>query len=415
MRFRPFYVASALLAACAFGAGPAAGQLKLGQYEDEAPFRTWNTHPFTAASALGRGGTSFTLATDPSAALANPALLPLLPRFSVLVNGALQTATFNKYGFVNTGIFITQGNLDQNQTGLDFAGLSIRIGYWAVALSVSEAESYARPQALYEEPGPNGRTAYLLQWIQTGSLRVLNFGIGRMLGGGLSLGLGVNYAFGSLRREYAEQIYGAGGYRISDAVTQDFRGVYLNGGLLWAPTSKFRAAAVFRTPYPKKVQGRSTLAYTAPDGPTDITITATSDDEARQPLVLGLGVSWDLLPRLVLAAEASFHNWSAYALNEFGEDRDRAFRDVVRVGLGLEFKQQITLFGGRFDIPSRVGVIYDPQPAKNPASSYWDFTIGTGLAAKHVRLDFGALIGREWGSGAALAVRKFSISFGFQL
>jgi hypothetical protein len=415
MRFQPFTVALALLAVCALGAGPASGQLKIGQYEDEAPFRTWNTHPFTAASALGRGGTSFTLATDPSSGLANPALLPLLPRFCVLVDGAFQTATFNKYGLVNTGIFITQGNLDQNLTGLDFAGLSVRLGYWAFAVSVSEAESYARPQARYEESDRNGRTAYLLQWSQTGSLRVLNFGIGRMLGGGLSLGLGLNYVFGSLRREYGEQVYGAGGYRISDAVTQDFSGVYLNGGLLWAPTSKFRAGAVFRTPYTKNARGRSDLAYTAPDGPTDITITATSDDTARQPLVLGLGVSWDLLPNLVLAAEASFHNWSAYSLKEFGEERDRAFRDVVKVGLGLEFRQQITLFGALLDMPSRVGLIYDPQPMKSPSSAYGDFTLGTGLAGKHIRLDVGALIGREWGSGAGLAARRIAISLGFQL
>lgn len=415
MRFRPFWVASALLAVCALGAGPASGQLKIGQYEDEAPFRTWNAFPFTAASALGRAGTSFTLAADPSAALANPALLPLLPRFSVLVDGAFQTATFNKYGLVNTGIFTTQGNLDQNLTGLDFAGLSVRLGTWAFALSVSEAESYARPQALYEESDRSGRPAYLLQWSQTGSLRVLNFGIGRMLGGGFSLGLGVNYAVGSLRREYVEQIYGPGGYRISDAVTQDFKGVYLNGGLLWAPTSKFRVAAVFKTPYAKKSQGRSTLAYTAPDGPTDIAITAASEDTSRQPLVVGLGVSWDLLPNLVLAVEASFHNWSAYSLKEFGEDRDRAFRDVVKAGLGLEFRQQITLFGARLDIPSRIGIIYDPQPMKDPSSAYEDITLGTGFAGKHVRLDVGALIGREWGSGAGLAARRIAISLGFQL
>jgi hypothetical protein len=415
MRFRRFCISAVLLAVCALGAGPARGQLKIGQYEDEAPFRTWNTHPFTAASALGRGGTSFTLVADPSAALTNPALLPLLPRFSVLVDGAFQSATFDKYGLVNTGVFTTRGNTDQSLTGLDFAGLSVRLGFWAFALSVSEAESYVRPQARYEESYSSGRTAYLFQWSQTGSIKVLNFAVGRMLGGGLSLGLGLNYAFGSLRREYVEQFYGAGGTRISDAVTQDFRGVFLNGGILWAPTTKFRAAAVFRTPYAKKSQSRSDLAYAAPDGPTDIAITATSDDTAWQPFVLGLGVSWDLLPNLVLAAEASFHNWSAYSLREFGEEQDRAFRDVVKVNIGLEFRPQIILFGAAFDIPSRIGVIYDPQPMKDPASAYGDLTLGIGLAGKHVRIDLGALIGREWGSGAGLAARKIAISLGFQL
>ena len=415
MRLRPFYAASALWAVCALGAGPASGQLKIGQYEDEAPFRTWNSFPFTAASSLGRGGTSFTLAADPSAALSNPALLPLLPRFSVLVDGSFQTATFNTYGLVNTGIFTTQGNIDQNLAGLDFAGLSVRLGYWAFAVSVSEAESYARPQARYAETGADGGTAYLLQWSQTGGLRVLNFGIGRMLGAGFSFGLGLNYAFGSLRREYVEQVYGAGGYRISDTVTQDFRGLFLNGGLLWAPTSKFRAAAVFRTPYAKKAAGRSDLDYEAPDGPTDIAITAASDDTSRQPLVLGLGASWDLLPDLILAAEASFYDWSAYSLKSFGEDQDRSFRNVVKAGLGLEFRQRITLFGTALDMPSRIGLLYDPQPMKDPSSAYGNITLGTGLAGKRIRLDVGALVGREWGSGAGLAARRIAISLGFQL
>ena len=44
-----------------------------------------------------------------------------------------------------------------------------------------------------------------------------------------------------------------------------------------------------------------------------------------------------------------------------------------------------------------------------------DLTVGTGLAGKHVRLDLGALIGREWGSGDGLVARKISISIGFQL
>ena len=415
MRPLRLFVPICLLAAFSLGPGAARGQLKIGQYEDEAPFRTWNSHPFAAASALGRGGTVFTLAADPSAALANPALLPLLPRFSVLVEGAFQTATFNKYGLVNTGVFTTQRNIDQTLTAIDFAGLSVRLGYWAFALSVSEDESYVRPQARYEEPDGNGRSAYLFQWTQSGSLKILNFGIGRMLKSGFSLGIGLNYAFGSLRREYVEQSYGAGGTRIADVVTQDFRGVFLNGGVLWSPSSKFRAAAVFKTPFVKKSRSRSDLRFSAPDGNTDIAISAADDDMARQPLVLGLGVSYDLFPTLVLAVEASFHNWSAYSLEEFGEGRDRAFRDVLKISIGLEFKQQITLFGGKFDIPSRVGVIYDPQPAKDPASAYGDLTIGTGLAGKHVRLDLGALIGREWGSGDGLAARKISVSIGFQL
>jgi hypothetical protein len=415
MKFRRAIAGIGLLAALAAGPILARAQLKIGQYEDEAPFRTWNTAPFITAASLGRGGTVFTLAADSSAALSNPALLPLLPRFSLAVNGAFEAASFAKTGPIGTGVFFTDGNAVASSIGLDFAGLAGRAGPWGFAVSISQAESYLRPGASYQESFSGGRASYLIQWNQTGGLRNLNVAVGRILGGGFSLGIGANYVFGSLRRSFVERLTGPGGYEISDVVTQDFRGIFFNGGLLWAPSSRFRAAAVFRTPYPKSSQGQSDLGYKAPDGNTDISITSASDDTIRQPLVLGLGASYDLSPKFVLAAEASFFGWSKYSLDEFGEKADRAFRDTVRLNLGLEFRNQMVLFGTMLDVPSRVGIIYDPQPMTDPSSAYWNITIGTGLAGKRVRLDLAALFGREWGSGSGLIARKIALSLGFQL
>ncbi len=57
---------------------PAWSQLVLGQYEDEAPLRSWNQYGFLGATSLAVGGTRFAFATDCSTSLANPSLLPLL-------------------------------------------------------------------------------------------------------------------------------------------------------------------------------------------------------------------------------------------------------------------------------------------------------------------------------------------------
>ncbi|MBM3311440.1 MAG: hypothetical protein FJY80_08030, partial [Candidatus Aminicenantes bacterium] len=97
----------ALVAACL--PLPAAAQLILGQYEEEAPLRTWNTFPFVPAAALGRGETVLAAAGEPASVLANPALLFSLPRFGLSLGGSLQTASLMKYGPVNTGIFLTDG------------------------------------------------------------------------------------------------------------------------------------------------------------------------------------------------------------------------------------------------------------------------------------------------------------------
>jgi hypothetical protein len=405
----------ALLTALAAAPGPVRAQLKIGQYEDEAPLRTWNSAPFSLAAALGRGGTSMTLAADPSAALANPALLPLLSRFSVAIQGYYETGTMAKAGPIGTGVFLIDGNTAAVGSGLDYAGAAVRAGRWGFSVGISQEESYLRPTATYTESAPAGGNGYFVEWSQSGRLRIANAALGVILGRGLSFGLGVNWAFGRLGRSFVERITGRGGWEVSDAVSQDIGGWFVNGGLLWSPTSGFRAAAVFRTPYSRKAEARSVLGYKAPDGNTDIAIEAASTDSARQPLVAGLGVSLDISPALTLAVEASFFGWAAYALDVFGEAQERDFRNVARLNVGLEIREKINLFGTVFDVPSRVGLIYDPQPMKDPASAYGDVTIGTGLAAGRFRLDLAALFGREWGSGNGLVARRIAVALGFRL
>jgi hypothetical protein len=52
---------------------------------------------------------------------------------------------------------------------------------------------------------------------------------------------------------------------------------------------------------------------------------------------------------------------------------------------------------------------------RDPRSSYASFTFGGGIAWQNFELDFGALVGRESGSGNDLAARKVSVSLTFQL
>jgi len=404
-----------LLAGLAVAPGPVRAQTRIGQYEDEAPLRSWNAAPFVLAAALGRGGTSFTLASDPSAALANPALLPLLPRFSAAVQGYYEAGSMAKAGPIGTGVFLTDGNAVASGSGLDYAGAAVRVGRWGFALSVSQEESYLRPAAAYSLGAGGGGNGYFIQWTQTGRLRIANAAVGGILGRGFSVGFGASWAFGRLERSFVERVTGLGGNEISDVVTQDFSGLFFTAGLLWSPTSRFRAAAVLRTPYDRKADNRSALGYKAPDANTDISIDAASRDTARQPLTAGLGVSLDVSASLTLAVEASYFGWAAYSLDFFGETQDRAFRNVVRLNVGLELREKVSLFGTEFDMPTRVGLIYDPQPMKDAASAYGAITIGTGLAAGVFRLDLAALFGREWGSGSGLEARKIALTLGFRL
>jgi len=388
-------------------------QLVLGQYEEEAPFRTWNTFPPALASSVGRGGTCFTLASDNSASLTNPALLLLLPRWTVIVNGSVDYASFFKYSLVNTGVLGSDGNLSQSLYALDYSGVSLHLGRWAFALTVSINELYNRPTAVaaysYEET-----VLYSLSLTQQGVLRNFNLSAAHGFNDWLSAGLGINFSPGNLEREMVEQ-WAQTGISITDQKTRDLKEFYLNGGLLINLKDRVRLAVVFRTPSSRQSKNHSLLEYAAPAGPTDIQIEASSEDTVHQPLILGLGASCKLLPNLWAALDLSYYNWSRYSVDYFGENLERDFTDVLKVGAGIELQSSFQIFGQRLDAPLRLGLVYDPQPMRAPRSSYASFTIGGGIAWRNFRLDVGVLVGREFGSGNDLAARKISASLAFQL
>jgi len=393
----------------------ASAQLVLGQYLDEAPVGTWNTFPFWGAAALGRGGTAFALASDASAPVANPALLALLPKFMIQVNGDYRLTEFFKYGVVNTGLFRSDGNVGLGLAALDFAGLAVRFGNWAFGLNIGQAELFNRPEAAYEETYANSEYRYLLRFSQTGWLRTLHFSVGGRLGPRLSAGFGLNYVFGRLDRELLEQETPVG-YTLLDTKAQDFSGWYVQGGLLFELSDSLRIAAAAKAPYPLKTKSASTVrfTYTAPYN-TDIGLNSTANDSARQPLVLGVGLSGRALPELTLALDAAYIAWSKYLLDFFGERQRREFRDVVRVGAGAEYETKARVFGANARIPVRIGFVYDPQPMDDPRSAYGCFTFGNGVYWRGFRLDLGALLGRESGSGNRLSVKRFAVALGFGL
>jgi long-subunit fatty acid transport protein len=142
-------------------------------------------------------------------------------------------------------------------------------------------------------------------------------------------------------------------------------------------------------------------------------ISATAEDEAYQPLVVGLGTSYDINPELIFALDATYYNWSKYSLVFFEEPRERDFKDVVKIAVGIEHRSSSRIFGDKAVIPFRFGVVYDPQPMKEPSSSYFGLSFGNGISWRGVHLDVGALLGRESGSGHALDLIRAAFSIGY--
>ena len=390
---------------------PALSQLVLGQYEDEAPLQTWNIFGITTAASLSRGSTSFTLSDGSAASLSNPALLAKLPNFTLSFSGSYRATTMNKYGIVNTGAFSSEQNSAFGLYSGDFAGISLNIRGWAFSLSVGVQENYTRPEVNWDFEFA-GQLYYSITFRQTGILINYNFSLAKKITNGIALGLGLNLIQGTYEKHLEEQWIQAD-QTIFDDKAHDFYGFYINGGIVLDILENFSVAAVVRSPYKKNADSESLYRFFDSTIDTDIKIDSSETSIYHQPLMIGLGLQSNILPSLTIAADASYLNWSNYTVHYFGEILRRDFKDVFRLNAGLEYTNEYPLFNTILDVPLRLGIIYDPQPMKNPNSYYFCYTLGAGIRFRNVHLDVGYISGKEYGSGFNLAFHRIFLTFNF--
>jgi len=385
-----------------------AAQLVIGQYEDEAPLRSWNSFGLATASSVGRGETILALAEDCSAALSNPALLAGLPKFTLSLSGSYSRSTLFRYSIINTGVLISDKNPGIGLFALDFGGLSFRLKGWTFALTAVLSEVYDRPRA-YAQIDYQGVTYSAIQFEQSGFLRTVNVAVAREIGRGLKAGIGFNFIRGELHRKVEDEDF-ENDITISHQVSQSFSGFYVNGGLIASITDRLDLALAFRTAHDKKSRDQSALRYQAPRGGTDILISGASDDIYHLPWAAGLGARYELSPKFCLLGDLTYFQWSGYRVTYFGESEERDFGPTFKAAVGGEYTVPVRLFKKEIFLPLRFGLAYDRQPMRAPRSAYTVCTLGTGVHWRTFGLDIGGLIGRESGSGRRLEVMRVCLS-----
>jgi opacity protein-like surface antigen len=388
-------------------------QLVIGQYEDEAPLRTWNSFGLATAPAIGRGETLLTLADDCSAALSNPALLADLPKLTLSFNGGYGWTNLYRFSIVNTGVLASEKNLGVGLYSLDFGGVSVRLRGWTFALTAALSEAYDRPK-LFVESTYAGSPYSSLLFAQSGYLRTINLAVARHVGARIQVGIGLNLVRGKLERT-VEDDYIQDGITISHRINQDFSGFYVNGGILAHVTDRLDLAAAFRTPYDKKAENASSLRYRAPAGGTDILIDGSSDDFYRQPWAVGLGAKYAVSPRFRLLGDFIYFHWPEYKATYFGETESRDFGAAFKAAAGGEYVVRVRIFKKDASAPLRFGLGYDMQPMRDPRSAYALASLGFGLHFRMIRFDFGGQYGRESGSGRGLDFVRASLCLGLVL
>jgi long-subunit fatty acid transport protein len=130
--------------------------------------------------------------------------------------------------------------------------------------------------------------------------------------------------------------------------------------------------------------------------------------------VAGIGVSYKFSSEFRAATDLTFFNWSKYRVNYFDEELERDLKNIVKIGVGIEYLTAGRMFGQEIKMPLRAGFSYDPQPTKDPNSSYIYLSLGTGIHWGKFLLDAGVLLGWESGSGNSLSARKVALSLSFR-
>jgi long-subunit fatty acid transport protein len=227
----------------------------------------------------------------------------------------------------------------------------------------------------------------------------------------LSLGLAVNYVFGNNEKSIEEKWFSSN-ITITDEKKHDFKGFFINGGFNLEMTEKFSLAGIFRTPYIKKSDSQSLLRYFSPGGDTDIRIDAVGNNSYNQPFVVGLGLQYVFSKNFRAAADFNFFDWSSYKIDYFNEELDRNFKNVLKIGTGVEYSMPAKFIRQDIRVFYRLGASYDPQPMKIADSYYLGLTLGTGIQWRRYFLDLGILLAQEFGSGDDLNSRVFVITLG---
>jgi hypothetical protein len=182
---------------------PVWSQLILGQYEDEAPFRTWNTVGILNGTSLALGGAHFSVQSDCSVSFTNPALLSELPGFSFAINTSLDSASFFKYSIVNTGVLSTEENPTQGILALDYAGAAYNYKGWAFSINLGLIENYDRPP-VKSKYAYEGTLYYTLDFQQEGFLKNINLSFAGRPHRKIAVGIGLNFVSGHLKKSIEE-------------------------------------------------------------------------------------------------------------------------------------------------------------------------------------------------------------------
>ncbi len=401
----------------------------------------------TGARALGMGGAFVALADDATAASWNPAGLAQLTRPGVSLvydwsRGPYDSKSHTVRDYINytPGRTLTldgayHGHLDGSYVG--FAGVTypfvVKNRLWVVQASYRRMAAFPTLKGHgtstmlvhYTDGRPDGTGAsyYDDKDAFTGGFDSYSLSAATQLGSKVRVGLSLNYMNVDVTDRYA-QYYKDVNYpdawqnTFIDA-SYSFSGWQADLGVQWVPITQLTFGAVYHTAFTVTSKQFNSLQYDwDPNyyGEAPYPKTATSfETDVHWPDSYQVGVAWQPVERLILAADYGAMAWSKAKLDRYDfADYDENVQPAVysytdvpfpsfggkqsdssSVRVGAEY---IILFGKHTAVPLRAGYFRERQLAPlsgfsatgripSPPPTYTGYTLGAGLTHNKVQFD----------------------------
>ncbi len=286
------------------------------------------------------GGTGVTLYRGGMSGLLNPAMLTAETGLRLDLALSLDhededrfQPLFDTFDSYVTDVAIASNRHDFWGAGFAFAG-RVTDGDYPLVMSLSLADRYAFAYAFEEEirdpdSGNSPRDQILedRSYEVEGTLRDLSLGVATEVLPGYSLGVGVNYAFGSRDEIWSRRYYDTPDSSYVRTEQWDLSGVNATVGLRIRLSQRIDLGVAYETPL--TADGDLESGY---DGEP----TATESAEVRYPgeYRVGIAVRPRNDPRTTIAAEIAYREWSE--LEDSRTPGADDLEDVLDVRLGVE-------------------------------------------------------------------------------
>ncbi len=207
-----------------------------------------------------------------------------------------------------------------------------------------------------------------------------------------------------------------------------FSGFNANLGLLWRKYGIFKDKDYLKLGMVVKLPFTADLTHKRTEdsmlnGNSMAGVPVESSEKLDMPLSYGIGISYQPSDTFIISADIYRTEWDDFILtdsndqetspitNESPEDSDIDATHQIR--LGAEYLYYLKGGGkeGEYQqIPFRVGLFYDPAPAKGGHDDYYGFALGTGFQSKYVVFDiaYQCRLGKEVASSLIPSEADFS-------